>query len=276
MKATGCVKSSRWTLLAVLLGAFPWASSMASVLFEVEDATWKMGASGSTEYAANFSQTPMTKSDTYYIQFTVELTSTLGPGTHNYNNYPYVSPSANVPEGGAAFVFYVGDNYNDANLFKAGFSTSTFSSNKFVAFSGNTRTNFLTDPGDPNSTITAQLSTSEYGVVKYQFDVTLRLGSTFGGSSYDITLTQLDGAGNAVLSSTLSNLALVGSNYFDNNSPNKTFSKLQFQSSTSTMTAHFDNIIVSTGPIPVPEPGAVALVGLGMALLGISRRRRKA
>jgi hypothetical protein len=82
-------------------------------------------------------------------------------------------------------------------------------------------------------------------------------------------VTKLNGSGVVLDQVTLAGLDLEKGNYWNNNS---SFSTLNFQSSTSQMTANFDSIIVSTTPIP--EPGTFVLVGLGTALVCFSRRRR--
>lgn len=253
-------------LRGLMVVLFVPGSVMATVLYQASDLTWQGGSSNLTITLSS----PMTKTDTYYIQYTVELTSSVpaytGPpqDPNNRNaSYPNVA-LANATNGGAAFLFYAGDNYTDYNLFSTGFSTSTWNSNQFAASDGSASTRVSTG-------MVAQYSTAEYGVVKYQVDLTLNMAS----GTYDYSVTKLDGSGDVLDQETLSGLDLnTTGNYWDSNNPNKTFNKLVFQSSTSQMTAHFDSIIVSTQPIP--EPGTFVLAGAGVALVSLSRRRRKA
>jgi|GEM_PF-4017305 hypothetical protein len=255
--------------LSVLLTVL-WAPGLleATVLYEAFNVEWSGGGSA---LPITLSQ-PMTKTDTYYIQYTVSLTSTVPPVIPNVdpNNrnsaYPYVNLNNNT-NGGAAFLFYLGGGYNNDFLFSTGFTTSTWNTNEFSA----------TDATGPNSAnrvstgLVAQYSTPEYGTVKYEVTMIVNMGA----GTYDYLLTKLDGSGNVLDQSALMGLDLVKGNYWNNN---QTFSNLMFQSSTSQMTAHFDHIIVSEGPfpVPIPEPGTVVLAGLGAALLGLSRRRRRA
>lgn len=233
----------------------------AAVLYEAHDVTWQGGGSIPS---ITLSQ-PMTKTDTYYIQYTVSLTSTVPPvvpgqDPNNRNSaYPYVN-MANSTNGGAAFLFYIGGGYNSDYLLTSGFTTSTWHTNQFTA----SNDSILASTG-----MVAQYSTPEYGEVKFQ--VNLKLDMATG--TYDYGVAKLDASGKIVDEKVLSGLKLSKGNYWNNNN---TFSTLNFQSSTSQMTAHFDSIIVSTGPIPIPEPGSFVLAGLGAALLGVSRRRRKA
>lgn len=243
------------------------AGGMATVLYQANDITWQ---GGGTIPSVNLTQ-PMNKTDTYYVQYTVELTSSVPPWTgppqdpNNRNaSYPYVA-QANGTNGGAAFLFYLGGGYDSDFMLSTGFTTSTWQTNQFSATDGT---------GGSGSTrvstgMVAQYSTAEYGVVKYRVDMTLRMGA----GTYDYQVTKLDGSGAVIGQATLTNLDMVKSNYWNNNS---SFSTLRFQSSTSQMTAHFDSIIVSTEQIPIPEPGTFALAGAGLALVCFSRRRRKA
>lgn len=256
----------KYTLLMSLAALlFVPLSAKATVLFQANDVTWQ---GGTTPPAITLSQ-PLTKTDTYYIQYTVELTSSVpaytGPpqDPNNRNaSYPNVA-LANATNGGAAFLFYVGGGYNSDFLLSTGFTTSTWNTNQFSASdatSGNTST--LTSTG-----MIAQYSTSEYGVVKYQVDLTLNMAA----GTYVYEVTKLNGSGTVLDQETLTGLDIMKGNYWNNNT---TFSTLAFQSSTSQMTAHFDSIVVSTTPIP--EPGTFVLVGAGVAFFCLSRRRRAA
>ena len=245
-------------------------SMQAAILYQATNVTW---AGGSSNLAVTPS-TPMTKTDTYYIQYTVEITSSVPPGSDgNIQNpvYPDVRNPANAPNGGGAFRFVLGANDNDANLLMAGFSTSSWHTNQWTATNGNQNT--LVSTGTAGVVKYSTRNSQTYPVVKYQTDITLNMSS----GKYDYKVTQLDGQGNIVGTPvTLTGLGLNKGNYWDNNNPNKTFSQLFFESSTTQMTMHFDRIIVSTDPIiPVPEPGTTVLAGAGIAFLSLSRRRRK-
>jgi len=256
------------TFFLSLMAAFLAPLSMdAAILYQASNVTWVGGSSN----LAVTPSTPMTKTDTYYIQYTVEITSSVPPGPDgNTQNpaYPDVRYPANAPNGGGAFRFVLGANDNDANLLMTGFSTSSWQTNQWTATNGNQNTLASTGMVAKYSTPNSQT----YPVVKYQTDITLNMSS----GKYDYTVTQLDGQGNIVGTPvTLTGLGVNKGNYWDNNSPNKTFSQLFFESSTTQMTMHFDRIIVSTDPIPVPEPGTFVLAGAGIAFLSLSRRRRK-
>lgn len=260
MKPTSCAKI--FFLLGMFAAAFLAAPSslMATILYQASDVTWQ---GGGTIPSVTLSQ-PMTKTDTYYIQYTVELTSSVPPYTggdpNNKNaSYPNVA-LANATNGGAAFLFYLGGGYNSDYLFTSGFSTSTWNSNQFAA------SDALPASTRVSTGMVAQYSTVQYGVVKYQVDITLNMGA----GTYDYGVSKLNGSGTVLESVTLAGLQLEKGNYWNNNS---SFSTLNFQSSTSQMTAHFDSIVVSTTPIP--EPGTFVLAGLGISLVCLSRRRRK-
>ncbi len=262
MKATGCAK--RWVLLGLIATALVTCpcSLLATILYQANDVTWQ---GGGAIPSVTLSQ-PMTKTDTYYIQYTVELTSSVPPWTgppqdpNNRNaSYPNVA-LANATNGGASFLFYLGGGYNSDYLFTSGFSTSTWNSNQFAA------SDALPALTRVSTGLVAQYSTVEYGVVKYQVDITLNMGA----GTYDYGVSKLNGSGTVLESVTLSGLQIDKGNYWNNNS---SFSTLNFQSSTSQMTAHFDSIVVSTTPIP--EPGTFVLAGLGISLVCVARRRRQ-
>jgi hypothetical protein len=248
-------------LTSLFLALMAPVAVQAAILYEAHNITWQGGASVPPLSLS----APLTKTDTYYIQYTVELTSSVPPVIPNVDpnnrnpDYPYV-PQANSTNGGAAFLFYIGSGYNSDYLVSTGFTTSTWHSNQFSANDG---------ASDRTSTgMVAQYSTAEHGVVKFQVGLTLNMSA----GTYDYTVTKVNGSGAVLQSVTLSGLDLAKGNYWNNSS---SFNNLVFQSSTSQLTARFDSIIVSTDPIPVPEPGSFALAGLGATLLWMSRRRRK-
>jgi hypothetical protein len=244
-------------LTLALLAAAPMN---AAILYQASNVTW---TGGGAPPAVTLS-TPISKTDTFYIQYTVELTSSVpaytgGDANNKNSSYPYVA-QANATNGGAAFLFYLGGGYDSNYLFSTGFTTSTWHTNQFSASNGATKT--------PTGMV-AQYSTQQYGAVKFQVNMAVDMK----GGTYSYTVNKLNASGAVIQTATLSGLNLDKGNYWNNNS---TFSTLTFASSTSQMTSKFDSIIVSTTPIPIPEPGTFVLAGMGATLLGLSRRRRKA
>jgi hypothetical protein len=102
------------------------------------------------------------------------------------------------------------------------------------------------------------------------------------GSTICVSFTAGD-AGDACPGGTLFNAPLRGNNYWDTWGTES----LSFTATASTMTIHFqgvpnaisydvglDNVAVTGGTTSVPEPATIALLGIGLAGLGLRRRKR--